>query len=340
MKALLSGDVGGTKTKLGLFALDGPLGGPYAESTFTSRAYPSLDAILGEFLAKRPNDPLVLACFAVAGPVAHGRAKMTNLDWTLDAGSLSSLIGAPVDLINDLEALATEVPYMADRELVTIRTGVPDPSGPAAVIAPGTGLGEAFITRCGQTPVVHPSEGGHADFAPTDDAQVELLHDMMGKMSHVSYEEVCSGLGIENIHSHLARTNPDSPKEHADKVRVASDPVPLIAGAALDGSARCGTCSATFEMFTSILGAEAGNLALKVLATGGVYLGGGIPRKTLPLLQSGAFIHSFDKKGRFSGFMSSIPVRVVMDPGAPLLGAARHAMQIREREIQEKVAGP
>ena len=196
-----------------------------------------------------------------------------------------------------------------------------------AVIAPGTGLGEAFITRDGPRYRVHPSEGGHADFAPTNRSQLNLLEHLLKRLSHVSYEEVCSGIGIRNIHEFIEQTSPPEQPSWRAKELEADDLVPLIAGAALKKDRRCNTCLPTLEMFVSILGAEAGNLALKVLATGGVYLGGGIPRKVLPLLKDGPFMDSFKRKGRLSGIVSSMPVHVILNPRTGLLGAARFGFE-------------
>lgn len=333
---LLAGDIGGTKTRLGLFQPSEGPGAADVEAIFPSQRYQSLEAIVREFLAQN-HASVGHASFGVAGPVIGGRAKITNLPWVIDQRALSSALRIPhVNLLNDLEAIATSVPHLGRSDYTTLNQGRPDPRGCLAVIAPGTGLGEAFLTREGQRYSVHPSEGGHGDFAPRTPSELELLRELMLRMDHVSYEDVCSGLGIRNIHAHLARIAPDLPRAHAEELEAAEDPIPLIAKAALGGGASCKTCARTFEMFTSILGAEAGNLALKVLATGGVYVGGGIPPKTLPLMESGTFMESFTKKGRMSEIMSNTPVHVITNPKVALLGAARSGAERMNPGVSEQ----
>jgi len=319
---LLAGDVGGTKTTLGLFPLRGDPKTPHVVTTFPSAKYPDLESIVREFLAQN-RAAVRYASFGVAGPVIGGRAIITNLPWVIEEKSLTaSLHISGARLMNDLEAIAKSVPFLARTDLATLNRGRSDPEGPLAIIAPGTGLGEAFITREGSLHRVHPSEGGHADFAPTNESQVELLEYLLKRSNHVSYEDVCSGIGIRNTHAYFEETSlPEQDSSHAKELEV-EDPVPLIAAAALSKSRRCETCSHTMDTFASILGAEAGNLALKVLATGGVYVAGGIPRKILPLIKGGSFIEAFTKKGRMSQLVSRIPVHVVLRPGVALLGAA------------------
>jgi glucokinase len=338
MSMLLAGDIGGTKTNLGLFSLTDDQGDPCAEETFPSQEYHDLETIVREFIARHPK-PVKHAVFGVAGPVIAGQAKITNLPWSLDEKALAAALGlSSVYLVNDLEAIATGVPFLGRSDIATLNQGRPDPEGAIAVIAPGTGLGEAFITLEGSRYHVHPSEGGHADFAPTSDVQVELLSHLRSRLDHVSYEEVCSGIGIRNVHAFFRekRNGPESPESHARELEAAEDPVPLIVKAALGrgGVPRCDTCLSTLEVFCSILGAEAGNLALKVLATGGVYVGGGIPLHALPLLKRGPFMASFSSKGRLSRLVSRIPVHVILDQGTPLLGAARFGME-RIRRTEE-----
>jgi glucokinase len=318
---LLAGDVGGTKTTLGLFPLKGDPKTPKVETTFPSAKYPDLESIVREFLAQN-RAAVRYASFGVAGPVIEGRAIITNLPWVVEERSLAaSLHISDAHLMNDVEAIAKSVPLLARTDLATLNRGRPDPEGPVAIIAAGTGLGEAFITREGPLRRVHASEGGHADFAPTNESQVELLKHLLKRSDHVSYEDVCSGIGIRNIHAYFEKTSPPEQPSHAKELEV-EDPVPIIAAAALSKSRRCKTCSLTMDTFASILGAEAGNLALKVLATGGVYIAGGIPRNVLPLLKNESFKMSFTKKGRMSQLVSRIQVHVVLRPGIALLGAA------------------
>jgi glucokinase len=324
---LLAGDLGGTKTTLGLFPVGGNPNAPAVETTFPSAKYRDLEAMVHEFLAQN-RASVGYASFGVAGPVIEGRAKITNLPWVIEEKALAeSLHISGAHLMNDLEAIATGVPFLAPSDLATLNRGRPDPAGAIAIIAPGTGLGEAFITRDGPRYRVHPSEGGHADFAPADEPQAQLLRYLRERSDHVSYEDVCSGIGIRNIHAYFESTSgPEDPSWHARELE-AEDPVPVISEGALSKDARCNTCSPTLDMFASILGAEAGNLALKVLATGGVYIGGGIPRKVLPLLKDGHFMQSFTKKGRMSQLISGIPVYVTLRPSIALLGAARSGFE-------------
>lgn len=324
---LLAGDIGGTKTTLGLFPLRGNPKKSRVEATFPCAKYPDLEAMVREFLAQN-RASVGYACFGVAGPVVEGRARMTNLPWVIEEKALAaSLLISSAHLVNDLEAIATSVPFLVRSDLATLNRGRSDPTGPVAIIAPGTGLGEAFITRDGPRYHVHPSEGGHADFAPTNEPQIELLNYLLKHSDHVSYEDVCSGIGIRNIHRFFEETSLPEPLSLHAKELEAEDPVPIIADGALNKNRRCNTCRTTLNTFASILGAEAGNLALKVLATGGVYLAGGIPRKTLPLLKNGTFMKSFTKKGRMSQLVSRMPVHVILNPRAALLGAARSGFE-------------
>lgn len=324
---LLAGDVGGTKTMLGLFPLRGNPKKSRVEATFPSAEYPDLEAIVHEFLAQNPT-PVGYASFGVAGPVIEGRARITNLPWVIEEKALAASLNiSGAHLMNDLEAIATSVQFLVPSDLATLNRGRSDPRGSVAIIAPGTGLGEAFITRDGPRYRVHPSQGGHADFAPTNKSQVELLKHFLKRSDHVSYEDVCSGIGIRNIHRFFEETGlPEPPSWHAKELEAA-DPVPIIAAGALSKNQRCNTCLTTLNTFVSVLGAEAGNLALKVLATGGVYVAGGIPRKVLPLLKNGSFMESFTKKGRMAQLVSRMPVHVILNPRMGLLGAARSGFE-------------
>jgi len=238
-----------------------------------------------------------------------------------------ALEGVPVQLLNDLEALAHAVPFLEPSDIHTLYKGEPDPNGNIAVVAPGTGLGETFLTRMGSRYRVHASEGGHADFAPTDPVQLEMLRYLHERFGHVSFERVGSGRGLPNIYAYLKESGyADEPAWLAERLASAEDPTPVIVEAALDEGSPCALCTATLDTFVSILGAEAGNLALKVLATGGVYLGGGIPPRILPALKGERFLQSFRSKGRISDVLERIPVHVIVAPDVPLMGAARHVM--------------
>jgi glucokinase len=324
---LLAGDIGGTKTSLALFAPEqGPLS-PLVEQTFASAHHTSLGAVVRAFLSQTDLRPL-RACFGVAGPVVGGRAEVTNLPWEIDEAQLAHEIGLErVYLLNDLESIANAVPLLEPADLHTLNAQDPTPGGAIAVIAPGTGLGEAFLTWDGARYEAHASEGGHASFAPSSELEQGLLRYLRGIYGHVSCERVCSGMGIPNIYAYLKTSDyADEPDWFASALATAHDPTPVIINNALDPKRQCPLCRATLETFVSILGAEAGNLALKTLATGGVYLGGGIPPRILSALAGGSFMTSFLDKGRFADLMRRIPVHVILNPQAALLGAARFGL--------------
>jgi glucokinase len=326
---LLAGDIGGTKTRLAVFSAAGGPRTSLAQAEFPSAHYPALEAIIREFLTGA-GIPVNYACFDVAGPVLEGKAKVTNLPWIIDADSIcAELQCGGVWLLNDLEALARAVPLLEAEDLETLNAAAPAPGGAIAVIAPGTGLGEGFLTWNGARYQAHPSEGGHADFAPTNELEIGLLQYLQRKYSHVSFEWVCSGKGMPNIYHYLRDSGyaPETPAV-ARRLAAAEDPTPVIAAAALDPRAPCPLCAATFHLFVAVLGAEASNLALKVLATGGVYLGGGIPKRILPLLRGGPFMEAFTRKGRFHDLLAQIPVHVILRKGAAMLGTAQYGLEM------------
>jgi glucokinase len=319
---LLAGDIGGTKTDLAIYSAEAGPRAPLVQAEFPSAHYPSLEAIAREFLANIKY-PVERACFDVAGPVLEGRAKITNLPWIIDEQILKDDLGLKsVQVLNDLEAVARAVPILEADDLRTINPGEPVPGGTLAVIAPGTGLGEAFLTWDGARYLAHPSEGGHADFAPADSIQTALLEYLRMRDSHVSIERVCSGYGIPNIYDYLRDTGyaPET-AEIARRLAAAADRTPIIIAAALDPTHPCPLCTETLNIFVAVLGAESGNMALKVLATGGVYLGGGIPKRIMPALQDGRFMEAFQRKGRLREVLASIPIHVITSQAA-LIGAA------------------
>ncbi len=324
---ILAGDIGGTKTILALFSWGAGAHTPMAESTFVSASYASLEAIIGEFLAANPAS-VEVACFGVAGPVVAGRASVTNLPWVIDAAAISASMGfGAVHLLNDLEAIAHAVRILQADDIATLNQGAAVPGGSVGVVAPGTGLGEAFLTWDGARYRAHPSEGGHASFAPNSAHERGLQQYLQERLGHVSYERVCSGIGLPNIYAYFrdAVFAQETPAVAA-ALAEAADPTPLIVRFALSAPEPCPLCVATVETFVSILGAEAGNLALKVLATGGVYIGGGIPPRILDQLRQPRFLAAFREKGRMRELLSSIPVHVILNPKAGLLGAASFAL--------------
>lgn len=324
---LLAGDVGGTKTNLALFSKEKGWRAPLAEATFPSANYPSLEELVQEFLEQQ-HVSIDHASFGVAGPVVASRATITNLPWVMDEAQLQQALGIPsVRLLNDLDAIAHAVPYLEAQDLLTLNAGKPVEHGALAVIAPGTGLGEAFLTWDGSRYHSHTSEGGHADFAPANVVQLELLRYLFKRFPHVSFERVCSGKGLPNIYAFLKESGYAEPSWLAGQLAGVQDITPIIINAALNKEVPCEICVAALNTFVSILGAEAGNLALKVLATGGVYIGGGIPPRILPFLEGEQFMQAFRSKGRLGNVLAAMPVHVILNPKTALLGAARHGFE-------------
>jgi glucokinase len=323
---LLAGDIGGTKTLLGLYKPESGSRQPIAQAEFPSAKYPGLEQMVRDFL-RQTNQTAAYACFDVAGPVIGGRAHLTNLPWSLEEETLREDLGLKgVVLLNDLKAIAYAVPHLQPADLYTINPGKPDPHGAIAVIAPGTGLGEAFLVWSGTEYIACSSEGGHANFGPTDETQAELWRHVSKKYGHVSYERVCSGQGLPNVYDFLRDTGyAQEPPEFAAQLAEAPDRTPLIVQAAFEDPGANPLCVATLEIFVAILGAEAGNLALKVLATGGVYLAGGVPKRILPQLEDGRFMQAFVSKGRFTDLLRDMPVHAVVSRVA-LVGAAQYGL--------------
>ncbi len=324
---LLAGDIGGTKTVLALFEIQEKTEisrHPVLERTFPSQQYQSLELIIDEFLRQCPHH-ISAASFGVAGPVVGGRAQVTNLPWVIEADAVAERFGFGVHLLNDLEALATAVPHLEGGDMITLNSGAPVERGALGVIAPGTGLGEGFLVWIGQRYEAYPSEGGHCAFGPTTPLQLEMLNYWLPRMGHVSYERVCSGIGIPNIYTFLRETEryPEPAWLHT-ALAEAADLTPVIVKAAVASEAEI--CVATLELFMEILGDQAGNLALTIMATGGIFLGGGIPGRILPQLQKGPLMKFFKDKGRFSDLMGRIPVHVIYNSKAALYGTAYDAL--------------
>lgn len=328
---LLAGDIGGTKTNLAIFSSESGPRAPLVDATLPSGHYPSLEAVVSDFLAQVDIKP-ERASFGVAGPVIAGKATITNLPWVMSETQLQTaldLLPGGVHLLNDLAAIAYAVPWLESDDLHTLNEGQVAPGGAIAVIAPGTGLGEGFLTWDGSRYRANASEGGHTDFAPTNSLEVDLLRYLLDRFGHVSYERVCSGRGLPNIYAFLKDSGyAQEPAWLAEQLAAVDDPNPVIVEAALTGARRCELCVATLETFVSILGTEAGNMALNVLATGGVYLGGGIPPRILPALEDGRFLEEFRAKGRMSDLMNRIPVHVILNRKVALLGAACYGLEL------------
>jgi glucokinase len=327
---LIAGDVGGTKTDLAVYSSDGGPHAPLAQNRFPTAEYPSLQAMVTDFLG-REKASVEVASFDVAGPVIDGRVKATNLPWVMDEGSLArDLRLRSVHLMNDLEAVARSVPVLRPKDLVTLNEGQAVPKGTIAVIAPGTGLGESYLTWNGGRYRAHSSEGGHSDFAPTDERQVRLLQYLWKRFDHVGFERVCSGIGLPNIYEYLRDEEriPERP-EVTEAIASAPDRTKAIIEAAADPRDPSARCRAAVETLASILAAEAGNLALKVLATGGLYLAGGVALHMLDALKDPRFMQTFARKGRFEDLMRKIPVHVITARGA-LVGAAAYGLECLE----------
>jgi glucokinase len=331
---ILAGDVGGTKVHLALYNFANGRLKPIRDEKFAAHEFANLDDVVNKFLVicNEKRDGIFAACFGVPGPVRNGRLKLTNLPWILDTGDLVKSLGIQhIFLINDLEANGYGIPELAPENLFTLHTGDANASGHAGLIAAGTGLGEALLIWNGKQHRPIPSEGGHCDFAARTNREIALLEYLRDTLrGRVSWERVVSGLGIKNIYAFLRDVEKiDEPGWLHDRMQ-AEDPNAVIGQCAEDGSSSL--CFETMKVFTAAYGAEAGNIALKVLATGGMYLGGGIAPKILKTLKNGAFIQAFLDKGRLSPLLESIPVRVILDETCALLGAAAYA-EARASEI-------
>ncbi|HOD36363.1 MAG TPA: glucokinase [Syntrophales bacterium] len=327
---LLVGDVGATKTDLAVMDPGRGPGAPIVARTFQSAGYASIEALLKTFLSQ-VNLPVVAVILGVAGPVSDGQSRITNLPWIMDEREIAATLGLrSVRLLNDLEALAYAVPSLGDKDIEKLNAGDPRAEGNRAIIAPGTGLGQAFLIRGDNRYFPIASEGGHTDFAPGDEMEAELLSYLRGFHDHVSYERVCSGIGIPNIYAFLLSSGyGEEPRWLKEELSSAADPTVVIVDAAMAKDRPCELTVLTLNMFVSILGAAAGNIALQVLSTGGVYLAGGIPPRILPYLTGGLFMERFLRKGRMSGLVSGMPVHVIVRPGCTLLGAALCGLQTK-----------
>ena len=322
-RQILAGDVGGTKTDLGLFKYSAGTLELVREHRYATAKFDSLEAVCADFLGAGAT--VNAACLGVPGPIIDGRAHATNVPWELSSAALSrALKGVPVRLLNDLAAIAYGMVNLKPAEFAVLhRAENPPAHGNIAVIAAGTGLGESSLVWEGDKYYAVASEGGHSDFAPHDAEQIELLRSLAAEFGHVSYERVLSGPGLWNIYRFLRReSHADEPAWLSAQI-AAGDASAAVSEAAIAG--RDPVCVHALTMFCDIYGSEAANLALKVLALGGVYLGGGIAPKILPMLTNGTFVRGFLAKGRLNEILKRIEVRVSLNPAAGLLGAAHVA---------------
>jgi len=322
---ILAGDIGGTKTVLALFDEAGDRLSLVREEVYPSASAASLEELGAKFLETVGRPAVRAACFGVAGAVVDGRAKATNLPWQIDEAALSSVLGiSSVRLLNDLEAAAHGVLVLPPDSLHTLQPGTPPKGGGTmALIAAGTGLGEAIMPWDGQAHRVLPSEGGHVDFGPRNELEAALADFLRWEFGHVSYERVLSGPGFFNVYRFLRRHRKVVEPAWLTAEMKAGDPNAAVSRAGLAQADP--VCAETITLFVSIYGAEAGNLALKALSLGGLFVGGGIAPKMKPAFQGATFIDAFAEKGRMGPLLRTIPVQVVLNPRAPLLGAASRA---------------
>jgi glucokinase len=326
---ILAGDVGGTKVHLALYDfINGKL--EYSrDQRYAAKEYSGLEEIVREFLSAHK---VTAACFGVPGPVRNGRLRLTNLPWTLDSHELSVSLGIThVFLINDLEANGYGVAELAADQIYTLSDGDVSQIGNRALIAAGTGLGEGLLIWNGRSHTPYPSEGGHADFAPRNEDEIDLLRFLKQKYhGRISYERVVSGMGLSNVYEFLREVRGvEEPASLAERMAV-EDPNAVITELAL--AAKSEICEKALDMFVSVYGAEAGNMALKLLSVGGVYVGGGIAPRILEKLKDGTFMKAFTDKGRLSQLLINMPVRIILESRAALLGAAAYA-EARAAEI-------
>ncbi len=324
---ILAGDIGGTNARLALFeTLNGQLQ-QVTETVFPSRQHSGLDEIVAKFVAQQPaqgKGKPEAACFGIAGPVVNGRSETSNLPWVVESTALADVLRLPqVQLINDLEANAWGIATLQTDDLVGLNLIQGQPRGNQAVVSAGTGLGEAGLYWDGKQHHVFACEGGHTDFAPRNELEMQLLQYLVARFGHVSYERILAGPGLVNVFNFLRDSGRGRPESWVVEEMGKSDPAAVISRAAMQG--KCDLCVQALDLFISIYGAEAGNMALKVMATGGVFLGGGIAPKILPKLKGPLFMDAFRSKGRLQRVLDSIPVCVITNDKTALRGAARCA---------------
>jgi glucokinase len=322
---ILAGDIGGTHTRIALFQQNQQRLEKILDRVYPSRDYPSLDEIVSLFVSNE-NVRVSAACFGIAGPVMHGRVSTPNLAWVVDTLQLAKLLQVKtVWLINDLQAHASGIDDLGKADFIDLNTAAAG-EGNAALIAAGTGLGEAGLYWDGAARHAFACEGGHCDFAPRNELEMELLRYLVSKYSRVSYERVLSGPGLQNIYDFLRDSGTqEEPPWLREELGRAPDPTMVISHVGMNGKAAI--CEQALDIFVSVYGAEAGNLALKLLATGGVYLSGGIAARILPRLQRPSFLQAFVSKGRMQPLMEKIPVKVINNDQVGVIGAARYAFR-------------
>jgi glucokinase len=325
---LLAGDIGGTNIRLALFSREGDRLVRRDEARLKSREFASLEEAAVRFTGSRRE--IAAAAFGVAGPVRKGRCEATNFPWVVDASSLAARLGlSRIVLVNDLVANGLGLPELSPADFAVVNRGEEDPEGCGALVSAGTGLGQAILVREGSGWRVLPSEGGHSSFAPSSPWEIDLLRHLMRDLSHVSVERLVSGRGLVTLYRfERERSGVPEPAWLAGEIARSDDPAPVLSAAALAG--KDPVAERALEHWVSLYGAEAGNLALKVMATGGVFLGGGIAPKVLPRILDGTFFGAFCGKGRLEPVLAKIPVKLVRNDDCALLGAARAAARIAD----------
>lgn len=314
---ILAGDVGGTKTNMALYKADSNGLTILNEKRYVSKDYPSLTDIIHDFTGGKLPDRISAA---VAGPVIEGKSKLTNLSWQLDSKAISLDLKIPVCFINDLEATAYGLAGLEKNELATIAEGDSQAKGNIAIIAPGTGLGEAGLYWDGQHYHPFATEGGHSDFFPRNDIDIEVYHYLQQQFGHVSWERVVSGMGIKNIYHFLTESRKEKVPDWLTQRMTTQDPAAVISEAALKQEDP--VCGEAMDLFVRYLATESSSLVLKLMATGGLYIAGGIPPKILPLLQHESWAINFDNSGRMHQLSEKVPVYVVLNDKMALMGAA------------------
>jgi len=333
VKRILAGDIGGTKSLLQLVSLNDDTQRVESERRYETDTFPTFEAMLREFI---PEGTVDAACFAIAGPVYESRASLTNVGWEIAEAKIQSEFRiANVTLVNDFYAVARGIPILTDADLETIQKGVGDQLAPIGVIGAGTGLGEAILipSAGGDEWRIVSSEGGHCDFAPRDETQQKLLANLASRFGHVSYERLVSGPGLVNIHTFLRDHVFEADESKRDQTYDLESLPARISQSAKEGDR---LASATMDLFVDVYGAEAGNLALKILALGGIFLAGGIAAKNLDRFRNGRFVEAFCSKGRFRSLMERIPIHIITNPKVGLLGAAELAREAAVGEASKK----
>ena len=322
---ILAGDIGGTYTRLGAFSTEGNRLECVAEKVYPNHNYENLAQILPLFI-RGEGIPVHSACFGVAGPVRAGRSKISNLSWIIDAKELASQLKLnSVGLLNDLEAYAYGIDALESKDFIALAEGSSDAEGNRAVISARTGLGMAGLYWDGYRHHPFACEGGHADFAPRDELQIQLLGYLQKKFGRISCERILSGPGLRNIYEFLRETHrAEEPDWLREQMHAAADPAPLISQFALEGKAAI--CEQALTIFVSVFGAEAGNCALRYLTTGGIFIGGHIAAKIVGKMTDPIFMTSFLDKGRMGDLLKEMPVKIILNEDCGLIGAARYTL--------------